>query len=502
MTRCVTCDRPLSRYSPGPECAACTQDARNRIGEPPTIDPAFWEDPRIRRAAHQRDLQTLIRAYLDATGLTQEALALLIDRDQGTISKIIRGQRKRYTIEDLETIRDGIHMPGHLLGLLPGPHESPPPRTRSLEPAVEKPARGDSGDILAGSLMNVGCSTSTGDENVQRRQLFQLATLGLTASVLSSSGEAVRQLLNLHAESEFRSLDDWYLTLSDHLYAIRTQPARHVRDGLLIDLTAVQHQLKSANLVDVVELHRITAGLAILCSNVLTRLGEHGAAIRWCRTARASADASRDLDLQLMIRGEEAKFGLYGQRDPNSILLLLDHAEHLAGSSQSTQKFRIADFKSTRAKALTLLGRDAEAKKSLDEFISSVADAPQVNGSLLPNLWQEDQIYFAESWVYAHTGDEARSDIARSNVLRLTADYQYIANARLHEALCAVVNGGVSNGTGRASEVLNSLPAAQRTCQIIHTARRVLNAVPTENHEDSTVRDLRELTTSVSRSTE
>lgn len=85
----------------------------------------------MRDALTSRDLQAVLRRYLACTGLTQEAAALLIGTDQGTVSKIFNGRRSRYTIEDVESFRDGFHIPGHLLGLQPGRHEH---RTRA-EPA-------------------------------------------------------------------------------------------------------------------------------------------------------------------------------------------------------------------------------------------------------------------------------------------------------------------------------------------------------------------------------
>ena len=197
-----------------------------------------------------------------------------------------------------------------------------------------------------------------------------------------------------------------------------------------------------------------------------------------------------------MVRGEEAGFGLYGQRDPNAILLLLDHAEHLADAPGTNQSFWLADFKGTRAKALTLLGRAAEAKVALDEFVATVADGTRTAGGLLPDLWQEDQIYFAESWVHARAGDETRTDQARANVLSRTGDYQYIANVRLHGALCTVINGGIGSGSRQASQVLDALPAAERTRMITETARQVLGAVPSQHNDDPAVRELRELTAS------
>jgi transcriptional regulator with XRE-family HTH domain len=120
---CNTCGQPLNRYSPGPMCGSCAWEGRARIGEPPPLPAEFWAEPGMSRAARARDLRAVLRIYLEATGLTQEAVALLIDSDQGTVSKIVRGQRKRYTVEDLEAFRDGLQMPGHLFGLLPGPHE-------------------------------------------------------------------------------------------------------------------------------------------------------------------------------------------------------------------------------------------------------------------------------------------------------------------------------------------------------------------------------------------
>ena len=122
-TNCTDCGRRLNRHSPGPQCGPCAWEALARMGEPPQLSPAFWAERAMRHAATTRDLQQVLRIYLDATGLTQEALALLIDSDQGTVSKIVRGQRRRFTIEDLESVRDGLHMPGHLFGLLPGSHE-------------------------------------------------------------------------------------------------------------------------------------------------------------------------------------------------------------------------------------------------------------------------------------------------------------------------------------------------------------------------------------------
>jgi hypothetical protein len=76
----------------------------------------------------------------------------------------------------------------------------------------------------------------------------------------------------------------------------------------------VQHQLAAlaAGSAKTTELNRIAAMLAALHANVLTRLGEHGPAIRWWRMTRHPADRSGDLHLRVLTRREEAGFGLYG----------------------------------------------------------------------------------------------------------------------------------------------------------------------------------------------
>src|SRR5437868_6617587 len=120
---CSECGNDLNRYSPGERCGSCAWEARARIGEPPTLPDHFWTEAPMRDALTFRDLQTVLRIYLETTGLTQEAVALLIDSGQSTVSKILRGCRKRYSIEEIESLRDGLHLPGHLLGLQAGRHE-------------------------------------------------------------------------------------------------------------------------------------------------------------------------------------------------------------------------------------------------------------------------------------------------------------------------------------------------------------------------------------------
>ncbi|MFI0354576.1 hypothetical protein [Actinomadura sp. 9N407] len=327
---------------------------------------------------------------------------------------------------------------------------------------------------------------------MERRRLL-LATVGIAAGAFSSPGESLRQLLDLARESEPRSIEDWGLTCVDQLHALRTRPPVAVRNGLSVDLLAIHRQLKTANAKDLPELHRVLAALSTLHANVLTRLGDHGGAIHWWRTARAAADASGDLDVRLMVRTEEVGFGLYGQRDLETVLRLIEAAQRLAGDSPS---FWNADLAGTRAKALSLLGRHDEAKQALHTFVRF--EGGDGRASVFPTLWSFDQPRFAESWVYAGAGDEAEADRARGNVLALSrpGDYVYKTNVQLHAARCTVVNGGIREGARQASAVLDALEPSYRNRLITETAKSVLHTIPLGQRGSPAAREFQEVLTS------
>jgi len=316
--------------------------------------------------------------------------------------------------------------------------------------------------------------------DMERRRLL-LATLGLGAFAASASLTA---LTDLALTSEPRDVADWQVAVADHLHGIRTRPPAQARDDLIVDLLRLRQQLDRAGR-DGVELRRVLAALAALYGGLLTRLGEHGAALRWWRTAAHAADDAADLELRLLVRAESAGFGLYGQRDPATVLRLLDDAERIAGRSRSVWR---ADLNSTRAKALSLLGRHREARAAVSVLLDTVPDTAPA--SPIPTLWTADQAHFAESWVLAAAGDEAGTSRAVDRVLSYTGDYQYIANVSLHGALCTVVSGGTAAGARRAAQVLDGLPPGYRSQMITETGRRVLAAVPRADQGSAPARDL------------
>jgi transcriptional regulator with XRE-family HTH domain len=360
---------------------------------------------------------------------------------------------------------------------------------READPALSGAPTSVEGLALPpGSVDELG---TIGDwDDMERRRLL-LAALGMGAGVFSS-GEPARQLLDLALGSELRSIGDWELACADHLHGLRTGPPAQVRDALIVDLLAVHRQMKTASAEDTPELHHVVAALSILLASVLTRLGDHGAAIHWWRTARAAADQSRDLELRLLVRAEEAALGLYGQRDPGTVLRLTRDARQIAGGAPS---LGLALVVCSQAKALTLLGRHPEAVRALHAYCDLAESAP-APGGIMPGYWRGGQLHFAENMVLAGTGDEPGADEAGRHVLAsANPDYQLPAQISLSDALCTVINGSTAEGVRRAARILDSMPPVFRNHMITETGKRVLRAVPAEQQQRPAVREFREVLT-------
>jgi len=290
-------------------------------------------------------------------------------------------------------------------------------------------------------------------------------------------------LLEGHLSDPDGSGRDWDCALANHLHALRTRPPHQVIDDLAADLYALHTDIAQSRHQDATRwLYRVAAILACVQANALTRIGDHEAAIRWWSTARRTADASGDLEVRLLVRGEEAIHGLYGQREPRRVLALVAAARRI--TDRPWPRLVAAE-----AKALAMLGRHSDATRTLDRLVDA---AERVGGDSL-GWWKVDQVYFARSWVHAAAGSERAADAARDRVLSTVSrnSYQYRINVRLHEAICTVVQGGIDAGCRHAAELIDATPAAYRTNHVVETGRRVLGAVPPGRQASPAVADLR-----------
>ncbi|MFG1958916.1 hypothetical protein [Nonomuraea sp. NPDC049028] len=224
--------------------------------------------------------------------------------------------------------------------------------------------------------------------------------------------EALRQLIDLSIPST-RSAADWELACADHLYALRRRPPTQVQADIHLDLMAVVHQVQQSiaqigpDHAHTRDLYRALAALATLHANVLTRLAQHGAALRWWRTACHAADASGDLYLQLGVRSTEAGHGIDGgQRDPETVLRLLSSAAPLVEKVPGSYGAALIDY--TRCKALAMVGRHDEARATL-ERISERLSTGHLPASIMADYWRLGQFPYARVWVYSAVGDMAKA---------------------------------------------------------------------------------------------
>ncbi|WP_106258414.1 helix-turn-helix domain-containing protein [Actinomadura rubrobrunea] len=476
----------MARDNSGGRCAPCQARARDRFHAPPEVPPDFWQAEPLRKALEDWHIGHAIRAYRHHPfhghkPLSQELVGHWLGMTQTQLSRIESGP----PVTDLDRLipwARTLRIPPDLLWF-----KLPENRDQKIIGVKRPPQERD-----AAGTVDHGPTPDFGENDVRRRVALQLFTyLGLGAGALGA--ESMRRLVDLFLTTEPRDLNDWHLACNDHLYALRTRPPLQVREDLLIDLVALKRQLQVAGAKELTELKRVEAALATLHANVLTRLGDHGAAIRWWRTAKESAAATGDLELQLAIRSTEAGNGRYGQRSPEAALGLTRDAMRLAGQQPTLGKALVT---CSHAKALGLVGRHSDAQRTLamcEDLFAAAGSPPDV----MPGYWTGGQLEYTRLLVHAGAGNEPEVDAAidqyMTRVLSRISDHQFGPQAHLQRALCTIVNGGIDRGAKEAIAVLDAVPVTSRTNMITAVGSQVLRAVPLDQRERPAVRELHDV---------
>ena len=398
--------------------------------------------------------------------LTVAELAARAGYSASMIGQLERGESLPESGRRVQSLDDALHANGQLKTLWPMVQRLGHCPIDELASATNR--------IIAGYREN-GTSALPNGDDMERRHLFQLAGLGLLAqSPLVSTGEPVRQMLErvLNTADSYTA-EDWELTCADHMHAIKTRPPATVRDDLVLDLTTVERTLARTAPEQAADLQRIAARLSVMHSNVLTRLGEYGAARRWWATARHAADASGDRHMKVWVRAYEAVFGLYSPRSPEAVLTLARNAQALNGAQVTPGLMKAVG---AEAQALAVLGRQQEAVDRL-HHLHELADRFTVREEY---GWTGESAWFTSSWVHSYGGATETAREARDSTCALTPCYQNAVNVRLHEAISVSISGGHNEALQLATHAIAELDPAYRTHMITHTARRVLDTVPAE----------------------
>jgi DNA-binding XRE family transcriptional regulator len=89
-----------------------------------TVPDGLWDSPAARDALARREMGAVFRHFRRYTGASQTTLGSLIGLAQSDVSDIERGVRQVTSLDVTMRIAEGLHIPVHLLGLVPA--QSPP----------------------------------------------------------------------------------------------------------------------------------------------------------------------------------------------------------------------------------------------------------------------------------------------------------------------------------------------------------------------------------------
>ncbi|WP_374213943.1 helix-turn-helix domain-containing protein [Streptomyces sp. A3M-1-3] len=131
--RCVQCGVPLSRSNAGTRCASCQREPVRRL------DPAFWATPAVRDAAAAWEIGIVVRLFRQHTGLSQAAVARLVNIDQAEVSRLERGRKKIRDRRRLAQWGEALGMPDDLMGPLPSTEHPPPHSVDRADSRLEFP---------------------------------------------------------------------------------------------------------------------------------------------------------------------------------------------------------------------------------------------------------------------------------------------------------------------------------------------------------------------------
>ncbi|WP_131741641.1 XRE family transcriptional regulator [Actinomadura roseirufa] len=447
-------------------------------------------------ALTNRDLRAVLKIYIHVTQLTQEALANLINTNQGNISKILNGQRRRYSIKEFESLRDGLRIPGPLLGLQPVPQATEDPYRGAPDEHAHftqrRPAVGTS-EIPSGTVDRSPAPDQEDDE-VKRRAALQIITAvatgtaippGTFETVLSSLDEVLDQPVDI---------DRWQRAIREYGYLTPRKPAGFLIRDLTADLLAVSELAHRENTQSTKnELLRTNAALSTLMAVQLENTENRREARMSWDLARRAADTSNDTSLSVWIRSKEAEGGLYAGMPAIDIEALTKEAVAI---SKGTPSAGLVRAYAVQAGLAALQGDGNSASKAMNEMTevftklpdSTVADSTYFWG------WRESIHHWEEAYIFTAIGDSrAQNATDKSFALIPPGTLGPTANLRLIHSLRMIRTGDIDEGLEETLTTLHE-HTQSRTLFRQHMTSQILAALPRQARTLPAARELRALT--------
>jgi hypothetical protein len=321
------------------------------------------------------------------------------------------------------------------------------------------------------------------DEDMERRRLLQsLAALGIVTSPATRALESVRGSVgSVFTQNDSDHLSDWEETAIEYGYAYLSVSPVNLISDLAADLVAIRSIVAriASHDPDYRGWCRVGGVLSGLMAKILSNLGNARESRQWWNTAQHVTDESGDLNLSMWIRGERIIHGLYEHRPAQvlfrQIATALDFAHGHACAG-------LASVSSARAQLLVLSGDHTSAEEELSRTGDILDRLPSAvttdTGSVMG--WGEDRLRYTDTWVYAHMGNEHKTDQAARRALQLypDSDHRSPAQIGLLQAFARIQHGDIGEGIRHAQTVYQTMHSGQSTTMVDALARQVLIGIP------------------------
>ncbi|WFE60607.1 hypothetical protein [Micromonospora sp. WMMD712] len=409
------------------------------------------ELPQIIHALAKRDF-TPVFAAAKAAGLSYNAIAAACEMKTERVSLIARGSATVTSIDTVERIADGLHIPGGMVGLAA--------RCWEKQAASHPPS-------------------NTGDDPMKRRQLLRGAlAAGLTSTSLMHIAEARQGGDRALTTTDTVDIAHIESAAEQHSYGYRGRPPVDVLANLVAEFSEITPLLRrpqrASGRVRLAHLAGMVAGMAAV---VLHDLGNRREAHAWFRTAARAAEESGDRTLHAWVLAREAMVPLnFGA--PRTAANLAEQARQIAGRG-TTAAATLATAVAARAYASS-----GQRDKALAALTEADRLADHLPGDERADSWfghceQKHQVHLSHA--LTSLGETARARQHQAQALTLSAPTSSLTRAliRLDAAMCDHRDGNTIDGCQAATLALAELPARFRTDLTRKRALDLYRDVPT-----------------------
>ncbi|MCX4473800.1 hypothetical protein OOK41_26430 [Micromonospora sp. NBC_01655] len=375
-------------------------------------------------------------AAAKAAGLSYNAIAAACGMKTERVSLIARSSATVTSIDTVERIADGLHIPGGMVGLAERCWEKQPARHPS---------------------------SRTGDDLMKRRQLLRGAlAAGLTTASLTHITEARQsgdRALTVTGTTDLAHIES---AAEQHSYGYRGRPPTDVLADFVADFSEMTPLLRRPQHAAArARLSHLTSMIAGMTAIVLHDLGNRREAHAWFRTAARAAEESGDRALHAWVLAREAMVPLnFGA--PRTAADLAEQARHVAGKG-TTAAATLASAVAARAYAIS--GQRDKALAALTEAdrLAEHLPAGERTDSWFGHCEQKHRVHLSHA--LTALGETTRARQNQAQALALSAPTSALTRTliRLDAAMCDHRDGNSIDGCHAATLALIDLPARFRT---------------------------------------